>query len=74
MADQYLFMAMRVLSKHDRAAAFKAYDTMIPRGFTPEVNAATGRAYVSLFRWLGFRMAERLAGLFSHGTERSQVP
>lgn len=68
--DQYLFMAIRVLSKHDRAAAFKAYDTMIPKGFTPEVNTATGSSYVRLFRWFGFRAAERVAGLFSPRTSR----
>lgn len=70
-ADQYLFMAIRVLSKHDRAAAFKAYDTMIPPGFSPEVNAATGSSYVRVFRWFGFRTAERLAGLMTRAASRS---
>jgi glycosyltransferase involved in cell wall biosynthesis len=61
-ADQYLFMAIRVLSKHDREAAFNEYDRTMQPGFVPQVSMATTRAYVAAFRMLGFRMAERIAG------------
>ena len=64
-ADQYLFMAIRVLSKHDRQAAFDAFDRMLPRGFVPELNRATTRNYLSAFRWLGFRAAERISNFIS---------
>ncbi len=62
-ADQYLFMAIRVLSKHDRQAAFKAFDELLPRGFVPEKGVATTASYVFVFRLFGFRVAEALAGL-----------
>jgi len=62
-ADQYLFMAIRVLSAHDRNAAFAAFDRMIPKGFIPEPGRATSSTYISFFNLLGFRWAERLAGV-----------
>ncbi|MBP7408371.1 MAG: glycosyltransferase [Flavobacteriales bacterium] len=65
IADQHLFMAIRVLSKHDRQAAFDAFDRMLPRGFVPELNRATTRTYLSAFRWLGFRAAERMSNFIS---------
>lgn len=68
LADQYLFMAVRVLSRHDRQAAFAAFDRLLPAGFIPSVSPATTAAYVRVYRWLGFRMAERLAGLIGRMT------
>lgn len=62
-ADQYLFMAIRVLSKHDRHAATTAFDRMLPKGFVPERSKATSAVYVLAFRMFGFRLAERLAGI-----------
>ena len=62
-ADQYLFMAIRVLSAHDRRAAFEAFDRLLPQGFLPEASRATSANYLLLFRMLGFRWAERLAGI-----------
>lgn len=62
-ADQYLFMAIRVLSKHDRHAATSAFDRMLPAGFVPERSKATSALYVLAFRMFGFRLAERLAGI-----------
>jgi len=62
-ADQYLFMAIRVLSAHDRRAAFAAFDQLLPRSFVPEESRATTTNYLRLFRLLGFRWAERLAGI-----------
>ncbi|MBK8226904.1 MAG: glycosyltransferase family 2 protein [Flavobacteriales bacterium] len=62
-ADQYLFMAIRVLSAHDRRAAIDAFDQLLPKGFVPEANRATSAIYLFLFRMLGFRWAERLAGI-----------
>ncbi len=66
VADQHLFMAIRVLSKHDRQAAFAAFDRSIPAGFVPEFNKAVSRAYLLLYRLFGFHVAERAAALFSH--------
>ncbi len=68
VANQYLFMAIRVLSRHDRQAAFAAFDRLLPAGFVPSVSPATTAAYVKAYRWLGFRMAERLAGLIGRMT------
>ena len=65
VADQHLFMAIRVLSKHDRQAAFAAFDRCIPMGFVPEFNKAVSRSYLGLYRLFGFRMAERAAAIFS---------
>ncbi|MBL0126387.1 MAG: glycosyltransferase family 2 protein [Flavobacteriales bacterium] len=65
IADQYLFMAIRVLSKHDRQAAFDAFQCMLPEGFIPERNVATTSSYQLAYRLFGFRNAERLAGLMS---------
>jgi glycosyltransferase involved in cell wall biosynthesis len=62
-ADQYLFMAIRVLSAHDRRAAFDAFDQLLPKGFVPEASRATTTGYLFLYRLLGFRWAERLAGI-----------
>ncbi|MBK9148781.1 MAG: glycosyltransferase family 2 protein [Flavobacteriales bacterium] len=62
-ADQYLFMAIRVLSAHDRRAAIEAFDQLLPKGFVPEVSRATSTSYLFLYRLLGFRWAERLAGI-----------
>ncbi len=59
-ADQYLFMAIRVLSAHDRNAAFLAHDRLLQAGFRPNRGAATSGAYVRAYNWLGFRWAERL--------------
>lgn len=63
MADQYLFMAIRVLSAHDRRAAFAAFDRLLPAGFQPEPGPATSPAYVRAFRFFGFRWAERIAAM-----------
>lgn len=62
-ADQYLFMAIRVLSAHDRRAAFAAFDQLLPAGFRPEAGPATSPAYVRAFRLFGFRWAERIAAM-----------
>lgn len=59
-ADQYLFMAIRVLSAHDRSAALEAHDRLMPSGFRPEPGPATSRSYVLVYNLLGFRAAERL--------------
>lgn len=64
-ADQYLFMALRVLSAHDRRAARIAHDALMPRGFIPESGQATSPGYVRAYRMLGFRLAELLAALKS---------
>lgn len=72
VADQYLFMAIRVLAKHDLAAAFSEFDRSLDPRFAPEVSKATSPSYVKLYRALGFRAAERaahwLAGLRTQRT------
>lgn len=60
-ADQYLFMAIRVLSKHDPSAANAEFDRTIGRAFVPERTKATTAAYILCYRMFGFRTAERLA-------------
>jgi len=60
-ADQYLFMAIRVLSKHDPQAATAEFDRTIGRAFVPERTKATTAAYILCYRMFGFRVAERLA-------------
>lgn len=62
-ADQYLFMAIRVLSAHDRRAAIESHARLLPDGFVPEPGPATSRLYIRAYRWLGFRWAERLAAI-----------
>jgi len=63
LADQYLFNAIRVLSAHDRKAAFTAFEQMMPMGFAPRIDQATTSRYALVYRLLGFRNAERLAAL-----------
>lgn len=63
VADQSLFVGIRVLSKHDREAAFAEFDRTFDQAFLPERNEANSAAYVTAYRLLGFRMAERIAGM-----------
>ena len=69
IAEQNLFVAVRVLSKHDREAAFAEYDRTFDAGFVPERSEANSAAYVAAHRFFGFRMAERIAGAIA-GTRR----
>ncbi|MEO8590180.1 MAG: glycosyltransferase family A protein [Flavobacteriales bacterium] len=61
VADQYLFMAIRVLSKHDPDAAAKEFDRTLDRAFVPDRTKATTAAYIFFYRVFGFRVAERFA-------------
>ncbi len=63
VADQYLFRAIRVLSKHDHVAAQEAYARMLPKGFRPEQHTATTSAYLLAYHVLGFAGAERMAAI-----------
>lgn len=63
IADQYLFMGIRDLARHDRKAAFDAFDRLLPKEFVPEAGPATMQSYVQVYRYFGFRVAQRLASL-----------
>ncbi|MBK9176740.1 MAG: glycosyltransferase family 2 protein [Flavobacteriales bacterium] len=65
VADQYLFMVIRDLARHDRRAAFEAFDRLLPGDFMPEVSPATTRAYVQVYRYFGFRVAQGLSALMA---------
>ena len=67
--DQYIFNAVRVLSRSDPEAANRAFKRSVPRGFLPHPDQATTSTYVLMFRLFGFRVAERLArgfGILRH--------
>ena len=67
--DQYIFNAVRVLSRTDPEAAIKAFSQAVPPGFLPRRDQATTSTYVLMFRLFGFRMAEQLArgfGILRH--------
>jgi len=59
--DQHLFMAIRVLSKFDAAAALEEYRGTVAPGFRPDRTSATTALYGNVYRLFGFRAAERLA-------------
>lgn len=61
---QFLFDAIRLLYPHDPARAIAFHDKHIPAGFRPQVTDLTGRSYVLLHRWLGFRNAQRIRNVF----------
>lgn len=57
--DQYIFMALRVLARHDLERAIAEHAEAIPKGFVPEESRATTRRYIRLYKLLGFAGAER---------------
>ncbi|MEZ4739548.1 MAG: glycosyltransferase family A protein [Flavobacteriales bacterium] len=73
VGDQYVFMAIRVLSKHDREAALAEYDRCMDSSFVPEHSKATTSMYIAFYRMLGFRMAERSAMLMGWLKDRMKL-
>lgn len=69
-ADQHLFMAVRVLSKHDRKAALEEYRSTLGPTFRPDASSATTGLYAWWYRTFGFRMAEGLAQVLGWFKER----
>ncbi|MBL7965273.1 MAG: glycosyltransferase [Flavobacteriales bacterium] len=61
--DQYLFMAIREVGRHDAGEAALLYERLMPRGFQPEESRAITRRYLHLFNLLGFAGAEHMLHL-----------
>lgn len=71
-ADQVLFMAIRVLAKHDPGSAYTLFDTLLPKGFVPDHTSATTPLYSACYRLAGFRTTDRLARTFGRLRERDR--
>lgn len=71
-ADQVLFMAIRVLARHDPATAYKEFDETMPHAFVPDRTSATTPLYSAFFRLAGFRSTDRLARAFGRLRERAR--
>lgn len=69
-ADQFIFMVIRDLARHDRQAAREAFERLLPKDFMPEVSPATSRSYVQVYRYFGFRVAQGLAALMARLRKR----
>lgn len=63
--QQALFDAIRMLYKHDQASALKAFQDNFPKGFKPIASPATSKSYALLFRLFGFKLTEKIKGLFN---------
>ncbi len=72
VADQVLFMAIRVLARHDPATAYATFSTVLPRGFVPDRTSATTPLYSACYRVVGFRTTDRLARTFGRLKERDR--
>lgn len=70
--DQFLFMAIRVLAKHDRAAAFAEFKRTVDPRFIPERMSATTPLYSACYRLIGFRGTEWLATVFGWFKDRDR--
>jgi len=64
-ADQVLFMAIRVLAKHDPGAAHEEFDSTLPNSFVPDPTSATTALYSWCFKLIGFKATDKLARSFS---------
>lgn len=60
-ADQSIFMAIRVLSRHDPVLAREEFDRSLPAGFIPDRTAAVTPSYIMFYKSFGFRAAQRSA-------------
>lgn len=60
---QALFDAIRVLYKHNKTLAIKAFKENLPQGFKPSASAATTSSYVLLFKVFGFERTEKVKAL-----------
>lgn len=71
-ADQVLFMAIRVLAKHDEAAARSEFRRTLSRSFVPDRTSATTSFYSACYRVLGFRATDALARAIGRLKEHEQ--
>lgn len=71
-ADQVLFMAIRVLAKHDYAAAYSEFSRILPGSFVPDRTSATTPFYSACYRVLGFRATDALARAIGWMKEHEQ--
>jgi glycosyltransferase involved in cell wall biosynthesis len=72
-ANQHIFMAIRVLSRHDPEAARKEFKRNLPGTFVPDRTAAITPSYIAFYKLFGFRVAQRSAmvlGLFKGSKNR----
>lgn len=60
---QALFDAVRVLYKHNKTSAIKAFKEHLPKNFKPGTSAATTYSYALLFRIFGFEGTEKIKSL-----------
>ncbi|MBK9764585.1 MAG: glycosyltransferase family 2 protein [Flavobacteriales bacterium] len=56
---QFLFDSIRVLYKHDPVAALKFHEEQLPKDFKPNVSPTTGRPYLRMHQFLGFRLTQK---------------
>jgi glycosyltransferase involved in cell wall biosynthesis len=59
---QFVFDSIRVLYEHDQELALRLHRELIPKSFRPSRSAATGPFYLTAYRLLGFRAAQRIWG------------
>ncbi|MGV3637316.1 MAG: glycosyltransferase family 2 protein [Flavobacteriales bacterium] len=64
-ADQVLFMAIRVLARHDPSAARVEFKKTLSTDFIPDAASATTPLYSSCYRVIGFTATDFLARSFS---------
>ncbi|HOY28507.1 MAG TPA: glycosyltransferase family A protein [Flavobacteriales bacterium] len=64
-ADQVLFMAIRVLAKHDPTAARAEFKKTLSMNFVPDAASATTPLYSACYRLIGFTATDFLARSFS---------
>jgi glycosyltransferase involved in cell wall biosynthesis len=57
---QSVFDSLRMAAQHDLRYAQMSFKEMLPNGFKPEVSAATGRAYIAIYRFFGFYLTEKI--------------
>lgn len=62
---QALFDAIRIVYKHHKEAALKAYKENIPASFRPVKSATTSQSYINTFTLLGFKSTEKIKELLS---------
>ncbi|HNU55349.1 MAG TPA: glycosyltransferase family A protein [Flavobacteriales bacterium] len=70
-ADQVIFMAIRVLARHDPNAGLQAFKENLPAGFVPDPTSATTPLYSACYRLIGFSATDRLARYFSRMRDRN---
>lgn len=71
-ADQILFMAIRVLARHDRRTAMAEFKRTLPPAFVPDSSSATTALYSACYRVIGFRGTEWMARIFSWFKDRER--